>query len=32
MAVGYFETNCQLRTQICQQPFIYNIQLLEMAL
>ncbi len=31
-AVGDSETNSQWRTQICQRPFIYYIQLLAMAL
>jgi hypothetical protein len=31
-AVGNFETNSQWRTQICQRPFIYYIQLLATAL
>jgi hypothetical protein len=32
MAVGYLETNCKRRTNICQWPFIYYIQLLAVAL
>ncbi len=31
-AVGNSETNCQQRTEICQRPFIYYIQLLTIAL
>jgi hypothetical protein len=31
-AVGYLETNCQLRTQLCQLPFIHYIQVLATEL